>query len=68
MMASFGSSTKLSSVTLEPYINAGYRNLDLDGDLNIDLDFGTPGSASGDMDEDRQEWFVGGGLSILFGN
>ena len=65
--ASIGGSFKLPSLTLEPYINAGYRDLDLDGDLDIDYDFGPTGYGSGDIDEDRQEWFVGAGLSVLFG-
>jgi len=69
IMASFGSSIKLSSIILEPYINAGYKDLDLDGDLDIEAVLpSTGGSASGDIDEDRQEWFVGAGLSVLFGN
>ena len=41
--------------------------------MDGDLDFlaGLPsvsGPASFDMDEDRQEWFVGCGFSLLFGN
>jgi len=69
IMASFGSSIKLSSVTLEPYINAGYRDLDLDGDLDFSAILpALVGSVNFDVDEDRQEWFVGCGLSILFGN
>ncbi|MBW2334820.1 MAG: hypothetical protein JRF06_06945 [Deltaproteobacteria bacterium] len=69
--ASIGGSFKMASVTLEPYINAGYRDLDLDG--NIDVVTGSSGplrgrTGYGDVEESREEWFVGGGLSILFGN
>ncbi|MBW1815294.1 MAG: hypothetical protein JRJ39_17090 [Deltaproteobacteria bacterium] len=69
--ASLGGTFKLSSITLEPYINAGYRDLDLDGDIDFDALLIIPfyaGSASGDIEESREEWFVGAGLSILFGN
>ncbi|MCJ7772411.1 MAG: hypothetical protein MUP22_04680, partial [Desulfobacterales bacterium] len=71
IMASLGGSFKLQSVTLEPYLNAGYTDLDMDGDIHTDVNLfsGTlAGSATTDMDESRQEWFVGSGLSILFGN
>ncbi|MBW2365501.1 MAG: hypothetical protein JRF25_10665 [Deltaproteobacteria bacterium] len=67
IIASIGGTLKLQSVTLEPYINAGYRDLDLNGDLNIDTNLVAPGAFSGDIDESRQEWFVGAGLSVLFG-
>jgi len=69
--ASIGGTFKLSSVTLEPYINAGYRDLDLDGDIDLDAFLIPPliiGSVSGDIDESLEEWFVGAGLSVLFGN
>jgi len=65
IMASLGGTFRIQSVTLEPYINAGYRDLDLDGDERTS---GSIISISADMDESRQEWFVGGGLSILLGN
>ena len=72
IMASIGGSFKFSSITLEPYVNAGYRDLDLDGDLDMDAFLFTPIPITiemrGDIDESRQEWFVGGGLSILFGS
>jgi hypothetical protein len=70
--ASIGGRFKLSSITLEPYINAGYRDIDLEGDWSTNLTLLMPPlagtSGSGDMDESREEWFVGAGLSILFGN
>jgi len=70
IMASVGGSFKLNSVSLEPFINAGYRDINLDGDLDISASIPPipPGSTDGDIEEDRQEWFVGCGLSILFGN
>lgn len=69
--ASIGGSLKLSGVTLEPYINGGYRDLDLDGELESNAYLLPPVIilfADGDIEESREEWFVGAGLSILFGN
>lgn len=69
--ASIGGSFKVASIALEPYINAGYRDLDLDGDLDSTAFFLPPIialQADGDVEESREEWFVGAGLSILFGN
>ncbi len=72
IMASIGGTFKLSSITLEPYINAGYKNLDLDGDMELDALLWAPLfitiTENGDIEESREEWFVGAGLSLLFGN
>ena len=42
------------------------------GDFDLDAFLFTPipvsVTASGDIEESREEWFVGGGLSVLFGN
>ena len=54
---------KFQHLTLEPFINAGYQKLDLKGD-------GRRAAASGaitnlwEMDKSRQEWSIGGGLSV----
>ena len=54
---------KLQRLTLEPIINAGYQKLDLKGD-------GKRAAASGaitnlwEMDKPRQEWSIGGGMSV----
>jgi hypothetical protein len=62
---SLGSSVRFNSFTLEPFLNVGYQELNLKGDgdrvvstgLLIDLF---------KMDKIRREWFIAGGLSVLF--
>jgi hypothetical protein len=60
-----GGTVKSQRLTLEPIIKAGYQKLDLKGD-------GKKAAASGaitnlwKMDKPRQEWSIGGGLSIKF--
>jgi len=58
--ASLGGTVQFPRFTLEPFLNAGYEALDLDGD----------GARTGPFyksDEFRREaWFVGGGFSVLF--
>jgi hypothetical protein len=65
--ASVGGTIKFKPITLEPFINAGYQQLRLKG--NGDSFFLPPLGATRnlyDMSKERKEWFVGGGLSILF--
>ncbi|MBC2736982.1 MAG: hypothetical protein HF981_21655 [Desulfobacteraceae bacterium] len=64
--ASLGGTVKLSRVTLEPFINGGYFNLDLKGDGDHTIGPGLTIGSWG-FDQQRSEWFIGGGLSILFG-
>jgi len=61
--ASFGASIKLKPVTLEPFLNAGYQHLKLSDDtyLNGVLD---PDVSRNDK---REQWYVGGGLAVKFG-
>jgi len=57
---SLGATVKFQRFSFEPFFNAGYQSLKLSGD----------GSLSGSLplmrDEDRDEWYIGGGASILF--
>ena len=63
---SLGATKKFSGFTLEPFLNSGYRNLNLDGDGDLTDDSLGTTVARWDLDQDRAEWFVGGGFSILF--
>jgi len=62
--ASIGGSVKFQRFTLEPFVNAGYQEFNLDGDGDsvgggVITDFY-------EMDKIRREWSIGGGLSVLF--
>jgi hypothetical protein len=62
--ASLGGTFKFQRFTLEPFLNAGYQELDLDGD-------GVSTWVNGvilnrfDMEMERCEWYVGAGFSAL---
>jgi hypothetical protein len=63
--ASLGGTVKFQRLTLEPFINAGYQQLDLEMDADV------ANSTSGifqllDAEGTRQEWSIGGGLSVFF--
>ena len=63
--ASFGGTVKISRLSLEPFINGGYRRLKLDGDgeaRNSVLIF----PDLWEMEQNRKEWLIGGGFSIKF--
>ncbi len=63
--ASFGGSIKFKPITLEPFFNVNYQQLNLDGNGDrVD----SAGTVTGlwDMDRSRKEWSIGGGLSVLF--
>jgi hypothetical protein len=65
--AYIGSTIMLNSVSLEPFINGGYQQYDLDGDG----EYFSNGSWVFDydtVDYSQDKWFVGGGFSVLFGN
>jgi len=62
--ASAGGTFVFNSFTLEPFLNAGYQELDLDGDGNRAGAGTLP--ALWKMDTSRHEWFIGGGFSVLF--
>ena len=56
---------KISRLSLEPFINGGYRRLKLDGDgeaRNSILIF----PDLWEMEQNRDEWLIGGGFSIKF--
>ena len=64
--ASLGGTIKIPPITLEPFINAGYQQLNLEGDGDR---VSTPSGVLLDlyeMSKDRNEWSIGGGLSVLF--
>ena len=58
--ASLGGTVQFPRFTLEPFCNAGYKALELDGD----------GERTGPLYKSdevrREEWYIGGGLSVLF--
>lgn len=62
--ASLGGTIKIPPITLEPFINGGWQQCNLDG-------VGKSSLASTiinfwDMDKSRKEWSIGGGFSIKF--
>jgi hypothetical protein len=59
--ASLGSTFRLQRFSIEPFLGGGYQKTDLKGD-----GYETRTPADLDMDKSKQEWLVGGGLSILF--
>ncbi len=60
--ASMGGTFRFKSFTLEPFLSAGWQDLQLDGD---GTQTGTS-TALYKMDKSRSEWYIGGGFSILF--
>jgi len=62
--ASLGGSIRFKPVTLEPFVNVGYQSLDLSGDGGV-FNNGVLVNTF-DRDDTRNQWYVGGGLSILF--
>jgi len=65
--ASFGASIKTASLTFEPYINGGYQELSVDDGGAATNVLGGLVNVPWDIDKQRKEWFIGGGLSVLFG-
>jgi hypothetical protein len=63
--ASVGGTIKFKAITLEPFMNFGYQQLHLKGDGSK---IGSVGNLSFlyDMSKDRDEWSIGGGLSVLY--
>jgi hypothetical protein len=63
--ASLGGSVQFDSFTLEPFINGGWQQIDLDGDGEETIAGFGIGSLWG-MDLSRDEWYIGGGCSFLY--
>ena len=64
--ASLGGTITLKPITLEPFINFNYQQLTLDDDGGERRDSTGTVTQLWEMDKTRNEWSIGGGLSILF--
>jgi len=64
--ASIGGTIKFKSITLEPFINGGWQQVHLKGSGDSVINTGVVTTLI-DMSKDRDEWSIGGGLSVLFG-
>jgi len=62
---SLGGTVKLSRFNLEPFVSAGYRRLDLGGEDGFRA-FMFGSSLGLNMDKFKEEWSIGGGLSIKY--
>jgi hypothetical protein len=62
--ASLGGTVRFNGFALEPFVNAGYQQLSLDGDG----DWYTNGVLTNLLEGEsaRSEWYIGGGCSFLF--
>jgi hypothetical protein len=61
--ASIGASVKLAPVTLEPFLNAGYQYMKLTADAYENGVF----YPDVERKDKREQWYVGGGLAVRFG-
>jgi hypothetical protein len=64
--ASVGGTIVFSPFTLEPFVSGGYQQYDLDGDGEEIGTTLTPIPGFWEMDLTRSEWYIGGGMSVLF--
>ena len=64
--ASLGGSVRFQRLTLEPFIGGGYQALDTAGDGEVVS--GGVLTQLRESDESRDEWFVGGGVSLTWGS
>jgi hypothetical protein len=62
--ASLGGTVKFQQFSLEPFIGGGYQQLKLNGNGNGNNNYDYP--VFYDMNKRRNEWSIGGGLSIKF--
>jgi hypothetical protein len=61
---SLGGTVKFQKFSLEPFIGGGYQQLKLNGNGNGNSNYDYP--VFYDMNKRRNEWSIGGGLSIKF--
>lgn len=64
--AALGGSIKFKPITLEPFFAAGYQSLKLNGDGQQSLNGVPLLGALYDREDRRNQWNIGGGLSILY--
>jgi len=64
--ASLGGTIKFKPITLEPFVNFNYQQLTLDDDGGERRDSAGTITNLWEMDKTRNEWSIGGGVSILF--
>jgi hypothetical protein len=62
-----GGTMQFQRFSLEPFLGGGYQNMNMtgDGSLTNTFDYG-PGPNPLDVDKAREEWSMGGGISIKF--
>ena len=58
--ASLGGTIKFKPVTLEPFIAGGYQSLKLSGNQIFN------GALINKQDDTRNQWYIGGGFSVLY--
>lgn len=66
LMGSFGATLNLGGCKVEPFVQAGYQSLSVDGPGRTSLLGGSIGSARWSVERETNEALVGTGLSILF--
>jgi hypothetical protein len=62
---SFGTTYKTGSVIIEPFINAGYYKLKIDGDGAYNV-YITSDYFSAIGESEKTDWIIGGGLSVKY--
>ena len=65
IQGSIGATVHCGTYAFEPFVNGGYQSLDLDGTGASTQPAGTIAILG--MDKIRKGWFIGAGISILFG-
>ncbi len=64
--ASLGGTIKLKPITLEPFFTVGYQSLRLDGDGQESVNGVPLPGAIIEREDMRNQWSIGGGVSVLF--
>ena len=65
VQGSVGATMHSGNYTFEPFVNGGYQSLDLNGTGVSTQPAGAIATLG--MDKIRKGWFIGAGISILFG-